>query len=171
MLKRVCAGSAAIVILGALAGCGQPGSSDAREAELERYAAQHGVEVDVTVDDSDEVRSVAVNSPSGGVVGSNLELPPGFPDDVVLHPSESIYGVNEVPGGEGHMIAALSETSIEELTAWHRSEMLGRGWTEQPGSGTGGRLSFLKDGRMSGVNFIPNGDGVSVQVVTMRVPG
>lgn len=170
MLKRLSAGTAAILVLGALGGCGQPSSSDTRESELEDYAAQYGLDVDVAVDEDGEVRSVAMGSSTGGVTGSNLALPPGFPDDVVLHPSESIYGVNPGPGG-GHMIAALSDATIEDLAAWHRSEMVGRGWSEQPGSSAGAPLSFMKDGRIASVNFIPNGDGVAVQIVTMTIPG
>lgn len=169
MLKQLYIGSAAILALGYLAGCSQPGSSDSRERELENYAAQHGIDADVTLDESGEVRSVTVNSAGGGTAGSNLELPADFPEDVVLHPSESVYSINPIPGG-GHAISALSDNSIEDLSAWHRNEMLERGWTEQPG-GAGSSLSFMKSGRLASINFIPNGDGVAVQIMTMPMPG
>ncbi len=168
MTKRLYTGSVTILALAMLAGCGQSGSSETRERELENYAAQYGVNADVTVDENGEVSSVTVNSPSGGVAGSNLELPSGFPADVVLHPSENIYSVTPVPGG-GYSIAALSDASIADLSAWHRREMQQRGWSEQPGGG--GPLAFMKNGRLASINFTPNGDSVAVQIMTMTIPG
>jgi hypothetical protein len=161
---------AALVAIGALAGCGeQGGSAETRERELERYAAEFVVNADVEVDESGEVRSVAVNSLTGGQVGSNLALPPGFPDDVLLHPSESVMSIAPAPGG-GYLVQALSNTPTDELAGWHRSEMEKRGWAEQGGGGAGVPLSFMKDDRIASVNFIPNGDGVALQIMTMTAP-
>ena len=168
MLKTIYMGSAAILALGYLAACSQPGSSETRESDLENYAAQYGVDADITVDENGEVSSMTMNSPGGGQVGNNLDLPAGFPDDIVLHPLENVYAVNQLPGG-GYAISALSSESIEDLSAWHRAEMQQRGWTEQNG-GTG-QLAFMKDGRIANVNFIANGDGVAVQIMTMTMPG
>lgn len=169
MIGKVYLGSAAILALGSLAACGQPDTSETRESELEDYAAQHGIDADITVDDNGDVSSVTMNSAGGGQVGTDLPLPPGFPDDVVLHSSEAVYSVTPSPGGI-FMVQAFSDATIEDLSAWHRSEMQQRGWTEQGGSGSG-PLSFRKDGRLANINFIPNGGRVTVQIMTMPMPG
>ena len=169
MHNRICV-AAALVAIGALAGCGdRDGSAETREGELESYAAQFGVDADVEVDESGEVRSVAVNSAAGARVGTNLALPPDWPNDVVLHPSENIMAVAPAPSG-GYLVQALSNTPADELAGWHRSEMEKSGWAEQGGGGAGAPLSFRKDDRIASVNFIPNGDGVAVQIMTMTMP-
>lgn len=169
MIRKIYAGSAAILALGCLAACSQPGTSETRESELENYAAQHGVDADITVDENGDVSSVTMNSPGGGQVGTDLALPPGFPDDVVLHPSEAVYSVTPSPGGI-FMVQAFSGATVEELSAWHLSEMQERGWTEQGGGGSS-PLSFRKAGRLANINFIPNGDRITVQIMTMPMPG
>lgn len=163
----VTAGLAALL----LQACGGQNSTEAREKQMEEYAAKHGVAVDVELDERGGTKSVAINTPTGGQVGTNLKLPDGFPADVAVHPDEAIMSAVPTPGG--FMVQALTKGDAIELLAWHRAGLIAQGWSEEdagPSAGGMQRASFKKDGRVAAVNFIPNGDGFAVQIVTMTLP-
>ena len=72
-----------------LAACG--GGSDnaeSRERAIEKEAAKHGIDADVEVDEKGDVKKVEINR-GGSVVGQNVSLPDGFPEDVHV-PSNGI---------------------------------------------------------------------------------
>lgn len=167
-MKTATALSGAALLL-TLAACGQPDAGDAREKQLEEYAASYGVDADVKVDEAGNVSSVAVGNALGGQSGTGLTLPPGFPEDVAVHPSANLVAVSPLPGG--FAVQGVSTTSADELAAWHRGEMQRLGWTEANTGNGGTQLTFDKPGRQTSVTLIPAGAEVSVQIMTMQIPG
>ncbi len=167
---RLCVVAVGIAAL-VLQACGRGDSTEAREKQMEDYAAKHGVAVDVELDEHGGTGSVAINSPTGGQVGTNLKLPDGFPVDVSVHPDEVIMSTSPTPGG--FMVQALTKSDATTLLAWHRAEMTAQGWIEEAAGPSGAgmqRATFKKDDRIANVNFIPNGDGSAVQIMTMKMP-
>ncbi len=157
-----------------LAACGG-GSEEAREKKIEAEAAKHGVEADVELDDKGDVASVRINNGLGATVGSNLNLPDGFPSDVPMDGGWSIISTSAVPGQQdGFMVQAMSEESIADLAEQAKRDMTAAGWSETSADNPTpqmSRLGFEKDGRMTNYILMDAGEKTSVQVVTMKKPG
>lgn len=168
-------GRTALLALAAagLAACGGSNDSETRERDMEDYAERHGVDADVEVDEQGEVESVAIKSPTGGQYGKDLKLPDGFPDDVPVSPDWSIVAATPMPQG-GYSLQAMSAETMEAALETVRARMTAQGWAEtamESASPQMRRLSFEKDARMTSINLIDAGDGVSVQLLTMDQPG
>lgn len=160
-------GVAAFFMLGA---CG--GGNDAREAQMEREAARHGVDADVELNDKGEVEKVEIKGLGGASVGSNLDLPADFPEDVPVPSGWSIMATTPAPGG--YMVQALSGDGAQGIMDAMRASLTDQGWTETSADSPTPqmqRLGFTKDDRMTNVVITENGDTHAVQIITMKTPG
>ncbi|WP_375203603.1 hypothetical protein [Hyphococcus sp.] len=163
-------------VLGAaalLTACG--GGEEAREKKMEAEAAKHGIDADVELDDKGEVESVRVNNGLGATVGSNLDLPDGFPSDVPVNGGWSIISTSATPGQQGgFMVQAMSESSIAAIAETVQRDMAAAGWSETAADNPTpqmSRLGFEKDGRLTNYILMDGGEKTSVQIVTMKKPG
>ncbi|GJL95625.1 MAG: hypothetical protein DHS20C05_20300 [Hyphococcus sp.] len=157
-----------------LASCGG-GKDDAasREAQIEKEAAKHGIDADVTVDDKGDVETVELKH-GNTVVGNNVSLPDGFPEDIVIPSDWNVMASAPVPGVSGFSIQALSNDDADTILATVRKSMTANGWSEisdgAPAAAMA-RAGFEKDGRMATFAIIPNGETNAVQLMTMKKPG
>ncbi len=166
-----------IISLGAallVTACGG-GSEEAREKKIEAEAAKHGIDADVELDDKGEVASVRINNGLGATVGSNLDLPDGFPADVPMGGGWSIISTSAVPGQQGgFMVQAMSEDSMADIAETAQRDMAAAGWSNTASDNPTpqmSRLGFEKDGRLTNYILMDAGGKTSVQVVTMKKPG
>ena len=164
--------TAAAVAAFVLAACGGSSDTDKREAEIEAYAAEHGVDADVEVDETGEVSSVTIRQ-GGGTVGNNLSLPDGFPEDVKLPANWTIQSSAPVPP-DGYMLTGMVDDTVEGVSAAVRETLTAEGWAETAAdapSSIMSRISFEKEGRMTNVNIMnTGGENLSVQILTMTKP-
>ncbi|GJL91313.1 hypothetical protein [Hyphococcus sp.] len=155
-----------------LAACGGGNDASTKEKEMEDYAAQHGVDADVELDDKGEVKSVTVNNGLGGAkVGSNLSLPDGFPGDVPVNADWSIMSTSPVPNG--FMLHATTSENAEDALASIRKAMTAQGWTEETSDQPNAmmsRIGFSKGDRMTTFNLMKVNPNLTVQLVTMQKP-
>ena len=161
-----------VAMAGALAACGGPSSDAAREAEIENYARQFGVDADVELDETGEVRTVRVGSVGGGQVGMNLDAPDGFPDDIALYPGLSISASTALPQN-GFMLQGQTDASVDEIAAFYAERMTADGWNATADTSptpTMRNLRFEKADRMANVNLIDGGGTVTAQIQTMTPP-
>jgi hypothetical protein len=164
--------AAAIAAL-ALTACGGAGSgADKREAEIEAYAQAHGVDADVEVDASGEVSSVTVKQ-GGGTVGTDLDLPDGFPSDVKLPANWTIQSSSPVPPS-GFMLTGMVDDTVDGVASAVRETLTAEGWAEtafDTSSPVMTRIGFEKGTRMTNINVMDTGgDKLSVQIMTMEKP-
>ncbi len=154
-----------------LAACGGD-NAETREAKMEKEAKKHGIDADVSLDDDGNVETVEIKTGSG-TVGRNLNLPDGFPSDVVLADSWQIMSV--APAAGGYMVQALSSDSVDAVVSEIRSSFTDNGWTEVAFEQTApnmSRIGFEKDDRMTNANIINSGGPqLAVQILTMKKPG
>ena len=158
-----------------LAACGPSDSSnEATERAMENAAARHGVDADVELDSSGDVKSVVINNGVGGKVGANLELPADFPDDIFVPETWNILMTSPVPGqSQGFSMQALSSGSQQEIAAEIRENMTSNAWSE---TGTNAPvphmlgIQFEKDARLASFNIVENGDTFMIQMSTMEKP-
>ena len=154
-----------------LVSCGG-GDNDSREAQMEAMAKKHGIDADVSLDEDGEVASVVIEQGYGGArVGTNLELPDGFPDDVPVSSDWTIMAVSPTPGG--YMINGSTERTVDEALAAVRQQLTAEGWTETGFSNSNSvmtQVGFSKDERITNINLMDTGANRSVQLVTMQKP-
>lgn len=164
---------AALGVAALVTACG--GGEEAREKKMEAEAAKHGIDADVELDDKGEVASVTINNGLGATVGSNLDLPDGFPSDVPVNGGWSIISTSATPGQQdGFMVQAMTENSIAEIAETVQRDMTAAGWSETAADNPTpqmSRLGFEKDGRMTNYVLMDAGEKTSIQVVTMKKPG
>ncbi len=159
-------GGAALI----LAGCGG-GSEEAREKKMEDQAAKYGIDADVELDDDGEVKSVEIKGVNGAKVGTGLDLPDGFPEDVSVSEGWNIAAVSPAPGG--FSINAMTDEDVDAIVAFAREKMTAGGWTETqfrqpvPQMTT---INFEKDARLTAYTIMNSGAQNSVQLVTMKKP-
>lgn len=151
-----------------LTACGDDSSDRAEQTEkaIEDAGKDLGFDLDATVNEEGEVEKVEINR-GDSVVGQNLDLPAGFPEDVFVSSDWNIMSVSPAPGG-GFMVQSLApqdgKTIIEEL----RGQMTGQGWSVAAEAETPfPRINFEKDNRVANFNIIPNGESNAVQLMTM----
>ena len=168
-MNRVIAVLGTFTIL--VVGCGGDDSQEAREREMEETAAQHGIDLDVTVNDDGEMENVAINTGSGQL-GSGLDLPASFPSDVILPDNLNIMFAS-APGQDMHQVQALSPDTTDVVLATLRENLSGEGWTEI-GAGEPApvmsKIAFEKNGRLANFVITDSGDTRAVQLVTMPKP-
>lgn len=162
-------------ILGAsalLAACGGGDNTSAKEKKIEEYAAKHGVDADVELDEKGEVKSVTVNNGLGAKVGNNLDLPADFPKDVHVSGDWSVMAISPAPQG-GFMLNATTTSSVDDTLSAIREKMAANGWSveneDQPNAMMN-RIGFVKDDRLASFNLINTGAQLNVQLVTMKRP-
>ncbi len=170
---RIVIGPVFVLLIATLvSACGGDDTSEAREAEMEEYARSYGVDVDVEIDESTGEESVVINQGIGamaGQVGTNLRVPAGFPDDIVLFPGMKIHSSSGIP--QGHTLQGTVEGSSEDVAEFYREGMAKKGWqTEGPGmqSPAMHSLQFKKDNRQTNISVMPNGERSTVQIMTMK---
>jgi hypothetical protein len=163
--------SGALLVLGLaafpLAACGG-NPSQSREDRMEEYARAHGVDADVELDENGEVRSVTVNQ-GAGQVGTNLDLPADFPDDIPVYPGLSLHSVAPVPGG-GLSVSGRTEDEMAEVAAFYAREMAASGWTDNSPAqavATQRTLRFTKGARNAMLNLVPTDPGTTVSLNLM----
>ncbi|MEO1136458.1 MAG: hypothetical protein AAFW68_07595 [Pseudomonadota bacterium] len=158
---------AAVFALGA---CG--GGNEAREQEIEREAARHGVDADVELNERGEVETVEIKGLGGTSVGSNLDLPADFPADVPVPADWSIMATTPAPGG--YMVQALSGDDAQSIVDVMRASLSANGWAETSADTPTPqmrRIGFNKDDRMTNVIVTENGETHAVQIITIKTPG
>ena len=168
-LKTMAVAGTATLMLAACGGSNDPAS---QEKAAENLAASYGVDADVTVDESGEVSNVVINSPGGGQVGNNLDLPDGFPGDVSIPEGWALTGTTRVPP-DGFSIQMMTEESVADAGEAIRTAMSGEGWTETASGSASPQFSqigFEKDGRMTNFTIIDNAGKATVQLITMTRP-
>lgn len=155
----------------ALGACGGPSSDEARERQIEEYAAQYGVDADVEIENGEV--STTINT-GGGQVGSDLDLPAGFPDDVAVFPELTIHAAMATPGQvQGYMIQAQTESAVSDIVDFYAREMANAGWEPVEPEATAPtmeRLGFKKGERLTTVVIIDTGAMKTVQLSTMVMP-
>lgn len=173
MIHVVKSSAGIALLLVSLGACGGPSGDEARERQMEEYAARYGVDADIEIDDRGEV-STTINTAGGGQVGTNLNLPAGFPDDVPVYSELKIYSATPTPGQlQGFMIQAQTESAASDIVAFYTREMAANGWTQsesQPAAASMERLSFTKDDRTTAVVIMDTGASKTVQLSTMVMP-
>ncbi|MBI1182074.1 MAG: hypothetical protein GC201_16135 [Alphaproteobacteria bacterium] len=150
-----------------LAGCGD--SEDATEKRLEKYARQHGADVDVDYSQEHGVKSVTMKGEDGETktaFGENVGLPDGFPGDIAVYPGLKIFTSSTMPNG--FLVQGHTGDGVDAVGVFFRDRMTGAGWslaeqTESPGMHS---YSFRKDGRTATVVLVP-GDTTTVQIVAL----
>ncbi|PKP79052.1 MAG: hypothetical protein CVT81_00915 [Alphaproteobacteria bacterium HGW-Alphaproteobacteria-3] len=150
--------------LSLLAACGED-STQSRESELEDYARAHGVDADVEVGESGEVRSVTINQ-GAGKVGSNLALPDDFPDDVPVYENLKLHAVTPIPGG-GLSLSGIAGGDLGEVARFYAAEMVAHGWTDAsppPAAPSQRTLQFTKGSRNVMITLMPASPGTSVSI-------
>lgn len=155
----------------ALASCGGGDSNDAREKQMEEAAASHGIDADITLDDSGQPEKIEIKSGTG-TIGQGLDLPDGFPEDISIPDDWNVIAVT-APMPNAHAIQALSENTLEALVEELRSQFESDGWTETAADTSVphmSRINFEKDGRMANFNIIENGSSRAIQFMTMPKP-
>lgn len=155
----------------ALGACGgDAGSAADREAQLEDYAARYGQDVDVEVQGQGEDERVAVNTGTPGMqgqVGTDLDLPDDFPDDVAVYPALKIHSTAKVP--MGYTLGGQTVDGADEVAAHFERDMLSHGWTAEQGTsaGTTRSLRFSKNGRSASLTTIVAGGTTNVQLAVV----
>ena len=153
-----------VITGGLITACGSTDSSnEAREKQLEEYAAKHGLDVDVELDGKDGKEKIVLEQNAGGnsgvktQAGKNLDLPKGFPEDVPIYPNLNIYGAAATP--VGYSINALSEDDTDKISKFFSKEFSANGWSEAENSQVGPtmqRISFKKGTRIANVTILNN---------------
>ncbi|WOR13898.1 hypothetical protein RYZ27_08970 [Hyphomonas sp. FCG-A18] len=154
-----------------MSACGGTDSIEDRERAMEDLAAKHGIDVDVKLSETGDTKQVVVNT-AGGQVGTGLELPPGFPNDVIVPSDWNIMAANS-PMPQNYMVQALTKDSVNAVLETVRQEMSQAGWTEAESSQMTpqmSRVSFEKDDRLTAYTITQNGETQLVQVVSMPKP-
>lgn len=156
----------AVAVLVAACGSGD-NSAEAREKQLEEYARQYGVDADVELDEDSQV-TIQQGVAGGSVTtGQDLEVPDDFPRDVAIYPGMKILSSAVAPGG--YMLQGQAAASGEAVAGFFRSEMARQGWRDESPQASAGlpmtSLRFVKDQRATGVNLIPDGDRVTMQIM------
>lgn len=161
-----------LLITTLISACGGDNTNEAREAEMEEYARSYGVDVDVEIDDTTGEENVVINQGIGAIAGqfgTNLRVPVGFPDDVVLFPGMTIHASSAIP--QGHTLQGTANGTIEDVAEFYRQGMARKGWqTADPGmqSPAMHSLQFKKDNRLTNISVMPNGEHSTVQIMTMQ---
>ena len=156
----------AVAVLATACGSGH-NSAEAREKQLEEYARQHGVDADIELDGDGQV--TIQQSVAGGSVttGQDLGVPDDFPRDVAIYPGMKILSSAVMPGG--YMLQGQAAASSAAVAGFFTSEMARHGWRDESPQAPAGlpmtSLRFVKDQRATGVNLIPDGDQVAVQIM------
>lgn len=155
----------------ALSACGPAEDSpEAREKQLEAYAKQHGLDVDVSVGEDGE--ALAITQQVGGhsvTTGKDLARPEQFPDDVILYPNMRILAVSEAPTGP--ILQGQSDDEAAQVATYLREQMPSQGWTDQsPPAAAAAPLTslrFVKDDRSVNVNLIRTGEQTQIQIALL----
>lgn len=154
-----------------ISACGGSDSVEDRESAMEDLAARHGVDVDVELSETGETKKVVVNA-AGGQVGSGLELPSGFPTDVIVPSDWNIMAASS-PMPQNYMVQALTEEDFAAVLEAVRHEMSQAGWKEAETAQMTpqmSRVSFEKGERLTAYTVTQNGETQLVQVVSMPKP-
>ena len=154
-----------------ISACGGNNSVEDRERAMEDLAAKHGIDVDVDLSETGETKQVVMNT-AGGQVGSGLELPAGFPNDVIV-PSDWNIMAASAPMPQNYMVQAIAEDDLSAVLETLREEMSELGWTEAETAQMTpqmSRISFEKGDRLTGYTITQNGETQLVQVVSMPKP-
>ena len=164
--------AATMMTAGLLAACDDDQSKQAREKELEDYAAKHGVVADVKINQDGSVKSVAIERNIGGTksqAGKNLEVPADFPGDVPLYPGLELHAANTMP--QGHMIQGNTADDPETVAVAVTAGMAAQGWTADQSQRSGPMISltFKKDNRTTGFTLLPGAAGTTVQITTLTL--
>jgi hypothetical protein len=164
--------AATMMTAGLLAACDDDQSKQAREKELEDYAARHGVVADVKVNQDGAVETVTIERNIGGIksqAGKDLQVPADFPGDVPLYPGLQVHAANTMP--QGHMIQGNTADDPETVAAAVTAGMTAQGWTADQSQRSGPMISltFKKDNRTTGVTLLPGATGTTVQVTTLTL--
>lgn len=156
----------AVALLVTACGSGDNGT-EAREKQIEEYARQHGVDADITLDGDGQV-TIQQNVAGGSVTtGQDLSVPDDFPRDVAIYPGMEILSSAATPGG--YMLQGQAAASGEAVAGFFESEMARQGWRDESPQAPAGlpmtSLRFAKDQRVTGINLIPDGDQVTIQIM------
>lgn len=110
-------------------------SQEAREKQMEDYAARYGVNADVELqgEGADEKAVLKVNQPGMNArVGNDIGVPDDFPDDVAVYSGLTILSASKLPNA--YMLTAQATDEPDAIVDFFRREMKAKGWTEQPAS-------------------------------------
>lgn len=152
-----------------LSACGPAADSrEAREQEMEGYAAMHGLDIDVSVGAND--KAIAITQEVGGntvTTGQNLERPADFPDDVSLYPGMRIIALSESLAGR--MLQGQIDDDTATVAAHLRTQMTAKDWVDESPTAAAGTpmtsLRFVKGDRTVSVNLIGTGAQTQVQML------
>ncbi len=168
MNRRFLMGAGVAALVTSVTACGD--SETSREEQIENYAAEQGIDLDVDIDGD----KMVVQQDIGGVtsqVGMGLDLPDGFPDDVALFPGMQVYGASIVP--MGYSVAAIGNDGVDAVTSYLTDQMTANGWADESTPSpapTMRNLRFTKDGRAASYTLVPGSDdntNIQISVVTL----
>ncbi len=113
-------------------------------------------------------KKMVVQQQGGATIGSNVDLPEGFPGDITL-PADLNVMSTSTPMPNMQMVMGISPSAPSEVAAELRASMAEAGWTEaafQEMTPQMTRIDFEKDDRMANVTVTLNGDTSAVQLMT-----
>lgn len=159
-----------------LAACGGANEDTAsRERQMEQAAADHGLDIDVEIDDRGGDEQVVIRGlghGGGTQVGRNLDVPDDFPEDVPVYPGLNIHAAGKA--GPGYSLQGQSADAADEIARFYEQQMAEQGW--QPGgetaAGPGMRmLRFTQEQRTAGVTLIGGDTATTVQLSIVSLGG
>jgi len=162
-------GLVAMISSAALLGAcgGADNSSEAREKQMEAYAAKHGIDIDVESAGQDGEKIVIKRKlgPGQSQIGKNLDLPDDFPDDVAMSPKLRIHGTSKLPNG--HMLQGQFQGDADTIASFYAQKMPAQGWSleadNQPAP-TMRRISYRKGSRIASLMLVSDQDGATTTV-------
>lgn len=171
-MRNACARAVVFTaVVVSLAACGSSSTSQQeQDRRAEEYARSFGIDADVKTN-PDGSKAVTVNQGFGGLSsqsGTNVSLPEGFPEDVPVYPQANLYSASQMPG-LGFMVQGRSSEAVDKVSAFYKSEMTGRGWTEDGSQQTPAMhmAQYKKGERTASVTLLPDGDGTTIQLTVM----
>jgi len=128
------------------------------------------VDVSLSGAPGDSQLTVASINLGGTQLGMDLDLPNGFPEDVVVYPGTKIVSSSPVPNG--FVVSGQSSEKASVIASYLKQEMEKNGWTMKPPNAQSElmkALQFNKGVRMANISLIAAGSITSMQITTMRL--
>ncbi|MFH1312527.1 MAG: hypothetical protein ABIJ00_04800 [Candidatus Eisenbacteria bacterium] len=150
-----------VLLVGA---CGESAKEAAMEKKIKEATGS-----DADVDLSKEGVKITGETEEGEfalTTGEETEIPDDFPDDVFLYSPSKTMMAMKVP--DGHSVSLITKDDKTKVVDAYKREMGAKGWTEEAVMSMGKNMMFTykKDGRITGINFAPNDEGLQIIVTT-----
>ncbi len=146
-----------------LAGCGKSPDEAAIERQIER-ATGSDADVDIS-DDSYKISGTTEDGEFSLSSGEGTEIPPDFPEDVLIYRPSSVSMTMNMP--EGQSLTLTTSDDSKKIAEAYKREMIEKGWSEQASINMGSQsmLSYKKEERVANVTIVPSDDETQIMLV------